>query len=130
MKKIKNSKKVNEKTISASVNPTTEKKNKKVKASESIEVKASSKKKLLKKVTEKQGASLVENVISKREVKWKYPADINTPLARKSWRQKARHEINKLQSELYTMVNKGSVEYKKKEAELKEKREAYLKAAV
>ena len=35
-------------------------------------------------------------VISQREVKWKYPEDINDPLDRKKWRGQQRSQLTKL----------------------------------
>lgn len=111
------------------ISSTSEKKDKAQEATKTVKVKDKAKKKILKKVSEKQGATLVEEVVSHREVKWLYPEDITTPLARKSWRQKARHEINKLKSELFDILDKGSAEYKAKEKELQAKEKAYLKSA-
>lgn len=124
-KKIK-TKKINSKVVASAENPVakTEKKTKEVSKKNSDKAK----KKILAKVTEKQGANLVEEVISHREVKYLYPENCTSTLQRKSWRQKARSEINKLKRELYDIVDKGSAEYKNKAAELASKEKMYLKA--
>ena len=40
-------------------------------------------------------------VISQREVKWKYPEDVNGPLERKAWRRVKRDAIKSLESKIF-----------------------------
>ncbi len=72
-------------------------------------------------------ASLVEEVISKREVKYIYPEDCQDTLSRKTFRQKVRHQLHKLELEMLRIENKNSKEYKAKEKEYREYRSQYVK---
>lgn len=72
-------------------------------------------------------ASLVEEVISKREVKYIYPEDCQDTLSRKTFRQKVRNQLHKLELEMLRIENKNSKEYKAKEKEYREYRSQYVK---
>lgn len=71
--------------------------------------------------------NLVEEVISKREVKYIYPADCQDTLSRKTFRQKIRNQLHKLELEMLRIENKNSQEYKAKEKEYREYRSQYVK---
>lgn len=65
-----------------------------------------------KEVTKQQNAAILEQVISTREVKYIYPEDVVDTLARKRWRQQTRHELHKLEREMYRIKDTNSKEYK------------------
>lgn len=72
-------------------------------------------------------ASLVEEVISKREVKYIYPEDCQDTLSRKTFRQKVRNQLHKLELEMLRIEDKNSKEYKAKAKEYKQYRSQYVK---
>lgn len=57
--------------------------------------------------------TLVEQVVSNREVKYIYPADVNDTLSRKSWRQKVRNKLHKLEMAMYRIKDQNSKEFAK-----------------
>lgn len=61
--------------------------------------------------------NLMEEVVSKREVKYIYPADVTDTLARKKWRQQVRNEIKKLKLAMAEIEDRNSKEFKKREKE-------------
>lgn len=105
--------------------PKAEKKGKKASKTKASNSPAKAKaKKETKKAAE---ASLVEEVISKREVKYIYPEDCQDTLSRKTFRQKVRNQLHKLELEMLRIENKNSKEYKAKEKEYREYRSQYVK---
>ena len=105
--------------------PKAEKKEKKASKTKASNSPAKAKaKKETKKAAE---ASLVEEVISKREVKYIYPEDCQDTLSRKTFRQKVRNQLHKLELEMLRIENKNSKEYKAKEKEYREYRSQYVK---
>ena len=105
--------------------PKAEKKKKKASKTKASNSPAKAKaKKETKKAAE---ASLVEEVISKREVKYIYPEDCQDTLSRKTFRQKVRNQLHKLELEMLRIENKNSKEYKAKEKEYREYRSQYVK---
>lgn len=51
---------------------------------------------------DKNAKSAKQEVISMREVKYKYPEDIaKDPMAKKSWRQRTRNKIESLESKIF-----------------------------
>lgn len=75
--------------------------------------KASTKKeKVVKEVAKQQKPNIIEQVISKREVKYIYPDDITDTLSRKKWRQQTRNELRKLEREMLRIQDHNSKEYK------------------
>lgn len=85
------------------------------------------KKELVKSVASKQKPALVEEVVSHREVKWKYPEDCTDTLSRKSWRQKRRAELRKLERTMLRIEDQTSKEFAKAKKAFEEKRHEYLK---
>lgn len=71
--------------------------------------------KVVKKAKKQSVNNLMEDVVSKREVKYIYPADCLDTLARKKWRQGVRNELRKLELSLRRIEDKNSKEYKAKE---------------
>lgn len=80
------------------------------------------------KTAKKQAANnLMEEVISKREVKYKYPDDITGTLQRKKWRQSVRAELRKLETAMLRIEDKNSKEFKKAEKEFIAAQKKYMK---
>ena len=75
----------------------------------------------------KSETKLLEQVISTREVKYKYPEDCQDTLSRKKFRQKVRNKLRQLELQLHKIENKESKEYIEKNKEYKEFRNRYVK---
>lgn len=71
------------------------------------------KSKVAKEVTPVTNTALMEQVVSKREIKYIYPDDCIDTLARKQFRQKVRNKIHKMENQLFKMSDKTSKEYLK-----------------
>lgn len=84
------------------------------------------KSKVAKEVTPVTNTALMEQVVSKREIKYIYPEDCIDTLARKQFRQKVRNKIHKMENQLFKMSDKTSKGYLKISKELK----AYYSANV
>lgn len=56
----------------------------------------SKKEQVVKETEERQKASIMEKVISHRDVKYIYPDDVQDTLARKKWRQATRNKLREL----------------------------------
>lgn len=70
------------------------------------------KKEVTQEVAAQQNVSIVEEVISAREVKYIYPDDVTDTLARKKWRQQTRNKLHQLEREMYRITDQNSKEYK------------------
>ena len=97
-----------------------EKKTKKVKSSKEENPKKEKKakevvlkKKLTQEVADQQKVNIMEEVIAHRQVKYKYPEDVVDTLARKTWRQKTRNELHRLELALSRIKDQNSKEWKK-----------------
>lgn len=90
------------------------------------------KKKVLvaKEITPVNNAALMEQVISKREIKYAYPEDCLDTLARKQFRQKVRNKIRSMENQLFKMVDKECRDYKRLSKKLKEYQNANVKPNV
>lgn len=75
--------------------------------------KAKKKAKVVKEVAAQQKESILEEVVSKREVKYIYPEDVKDTLSRKTWRQKTRNELHRLELAVSRIKDTNSKEYKK-----------------
>lgn len=75
------------------------------------------KEKVVTKVKAQATANLVEEVISKREVKYIYPDDITDTLSRKKFRQEVRNQLKKLELVKHRIEDKTSKEFLKAEKE-------------
>lgn len=71
------------------------------------------KKKLTQEVADQQKVNIMEEVIAHRQVKYKYPEDVVDTLARKTWRQKTRNELHRLELALSRIKDQNSKEWKK-----------------
>lgn len=117
--------------------PTTSKvkKTKKEVALAAPEVKADKKKKKTAKdkavedTANQQKPSIIEEVISHRDVKYIYPEDVTDTLTRKSWRQKVRAKLRQLERDMFRITDQNSKEYKKAKKAYEEYRAEVLKPA-
>ena len=82
------------------------------KTPKTVELPAVKKESTIQEVTKQQAASIAEKVISTRDVKYLYPADIKDQLARKKWRQAVRNKYHALEREVFKFQDKNSKEYK------------------
>ena len=92
--------------------------------------KKSKKDKLISKTQEKVEANLVEEVVTKREVKYIYPADCEDTLSRKKVRQQVRNKIHQLELAMLRIENQDSKEYKKAKKEYLEYKNQFVKESV
>ena len=84
----------------------------KKKTSKAVKLPAAKKEATIQEVTKQQEASIAEKVVSTRDVKYLYPADIHDQLARKKWRQAVRNKYHALERECYKFQDQNSKEYK------------------
>ena len=84
----------------------------KKKTSKAVKLPAAQKEATIQEVTKQQEASIAEKVVSTRDVKYLYPADIQDQLARKKWRQAVRNKYHALERECYKFQDQNSKEYK------------------
>lgn len=87
------------------------------------------KEKVVKKVKKQAEVNLMEEVITKREVKYIYPADCIDTLSRKKHRQQVRNQLNRLELEMLRIEDKQSKEFKAKEKEYLKFKKANVKSA-
>ena len=85
------------------------------------------KKKLTKEVADQQKVNIMEEVIAHRQVKYKYPEDVVDTLARKTWRQKTRNELHRLELALSRIKDQNSKEWKKANKEYESFKDQVLK---
>lgn len=83
----------------------------KKKTSKAVKLPAAKKEATIQEVTKQQEASIAEKVVSTRDVKYLYPADIQDQLARKKWRQAVRNKYHALERECYKFQDQNSKEY-------------------
>lgn len=104
-----------------------EKKSKEVKAQKKEDKTSKKSEKVLKEVKAQNEINLVEEVISKREVKYKYPEDCIDTLSRKKYRQQVRNKLHQLELEMYRIQDKQSKEFKRKSKEYESYKKEVLK---
>lgn len=93
-------------------------------------VKKTKKEKLVDKTKKKVEANLVEEVVTKREVKYIYPADCEDTLSRKKFRQQVRNKIHQLELAMLRIENQDSKEFKKAKKEYLEYKNKFVKESV
>lgn len=93
-------------------------------------VKKTKKEKLVDKTKKKVEANLVEEVVTKREVKYIYPADCEDTLSRKKFRQQVRNKIHQLELAMLRIENQDSKEFKKAKKEYLEYKNQFVKESV
>lgn len=89
--------------------------------------KSSKKEETIKEVKQQQSPSIIEQVISNREVKYIYPEDITDTLARKKWRQQTRNELHRLEREMFRIKDQNSKEFKDAAKKYKDFKKKVLK---
>lgn len=99
-------------------------------AAEEKKKKKSKKDKLVAKAQKKVEANLVEEVVTKREVKYIYPADCEDTLSRKKFRQQVRNKIHQLELAMLRIENQDSKEFKKAKKEYLEYKNQFVKESV
>lgn len=87
------------------------------KALEPKKTEVNKKEKVVKKIKKQAEVNLVEEVISRKEVKYIYPEDCKDVLSRKKFRQQVRNKLHQLELQMYRIQDKQSTEFKKKEKE-------------
>lgn len=92
--------------------------------------KKSKKDKLVAKAQKKVEANLIEEVVTKREVKYIYPADCEDTLSRKKFRQQVRNKIHQLELAMLRIENQDSKEFKKAKKEYLEYKNQFVKESV
>lgn len=92
--------------------------------------KKSKKDKLVAKAQKKVEANLVEEVVTKREVKYIYPADCEDTISRKKFRQQVRNKIHQLELAMLRIENQDSKEFKKAKKEYLEYKNQFVKESV
>lgn len=88
------------------------------------------KEKLVKKTKKKVEANLVEEVVTKREVKYIYPADCEDTLSRKKFRQTVRNKIHQLELAMLRIEDQDSKKFKKAKEEYLEYKNQFVKESV
>lgn len=92
--------------------------------------KKSKKDKIVAKAQKKVEANLVEEVVTKREVKYIYPADCEDTISRKKFRQQVRNKIHQLELAMLRIENQDSKEFKKAKKEYLEYKNQFVKESV
>ena len=85
------------------------------------------KEKVVAKVKKQAEVNLIQEVITKREVKYIYPEGCDNTLDRKKHRQSVRNTLHRLELEMHRIEDKPSKEFKAKEKEYKAFRAKNLK---
>lgn len=93
-------------------------------------VEKTQKEKLVDKTKKKVEANLVEEVVTKREVKYIYPADCEDTLSRKKFRQTVRNKIHQLELTMLRIEDQDSKEFKKAKKEYLEYKNQFVKESV
>lgn len=99
-------------------------------AAKEKKVKKTQKEKLVDKTKKKVEANLVEEVVTKREVKYIYPADCEDTLSRKKFRQTVRNKIHQLELAMLRIEDQDSKEFKKAKEEYLEYKNQFVKKSV
>lgn len=93
-------------------------------------VKKTKKEKLVDKTKKKVEANIVEEVVTKREVKYIYPEDCEDTLSRKKFRQQVRNKIHQLELAMLRIKDQESKEFKKAKKEYLEYKSQFVKESV
>lgn len=99
-------------------------------AAKEKKVKKTQKEKLVDKTKKKVEANLVEEVVTRREVKYIYPADCEDTLSRKKFRQTVRNKIHQLELAMLRIEDQDSKEFKKARKEYLEYKNQFVKESV
>lgn len=99
-------------------------------AAKEKKVKKTQKEKLVDKTKKKVEANLVEEVVTKREVKYIYPSDCEDTLSRKKFRQTVRNKIHQLELAMLRIEDQDSKKFKKAKKEYLEYKNQFVKESV
>lgn len=110
--------------------PKGKKKDKAQKTEGKKDKKKSKEEKLIKKAKKSAEANLIEEVVTKREVKYIYPADCEDTLSRKKFRQQVRNKLHQLELVMLRIDDQNSKEFKKAKKEYEAYKQEYVKEAV
>ena len=99
-------------------------------AAKEKKVKKTKKEKLVDKTKKKVEANLVEEVVTKREVKYIYPADCEDTLSRKKFRQQVRNKLHQLELTMLRIDDKNSKEFEKARKEYETYKQEFVKVSV
>lgn len=102
---------------------------KKEKAKET-KVKKTKKEKWVDKAKKKAEANLIEEVVTKREVKYIYPDGCEDTLSRKKFRQTVRNKIHQLELAMHRIEDQESNEFKKAKKEYLNYKNQYVKESI
>lgn len=103
---------------------------KKEETPEAAKEKKVKKEKLVDKTKKKVEANLVEEVVTKREVKYIYPEDCEDTLSRKKFRQTVRNKIHQLELAMLRIEDQNSKEFKKAKKEYLEYKNQFVKESI
>ena len=106
---------------------TSAKKSSKKNTAKVVETPDAKKENTIKEVAKQQKASIAEKVISTRDVKYLYPANVVDQLARKKWRQETRNKYRALEREVHKFKDQNSKEAKAAIKEFEEFKKKVLK---
>lgn len=93
-------------------------------------VKKTKKEKLVDKAKKKAEANLIEEVVTKREVKYIYPDGCEDTLSRKKFRQTVRNKIHQLELAMHRIEDQESQEFKKAKKEYLNYKNQYVKESI
>lgn len=99
-------------------------------AAKEKKVKKTQKEKLVDKTKKKAEANLIEEVVTKREVKYIYPEDCEDTPSRKKFRQTVRNKIHQLELAMLRIEDQNSKEFKKAKKEYLEYKNQFVKESV
>lgn len=99
-------------------------------AAKEKKVKKTQKEKLVNKTKKKVEANLIEEVVTKREVKYIYPADCEDSLSRKKFRQTVRNKIHQLELAMLRIDDQDSKEFKEAKKKYLEYKNQFVKESV
>lgn len=99
-------------------------------AAKEKKVKKTQKEKLVNKTKKKVEANLIEEVVTKREVKYIYPADCEDTLSRKKFRQTVRNKIHQLELAMLRIDDQDSKEFKEAKKKYLEYKNQFVKESV
>lgn len=99
-------------------------------AAKEKKVKKTQKEKLVNKTKKEVEANLIEEVVTKREVKYIYPAGCEDTLSRKKFRQTVRNKIHQLELAMLRIDDQGSKEFKEAKKKYLEYKNQFVKESV
>lgn len=99
-------------------------------AAKEKKVNKTQKEKLVDKTEKKVEANLIEEVVTKREVKYIYPADCKDTLSRKKFRQTVRNKTHQLLLAMLRIEDSNSKEFEKAKEEYFKYKNQFVKESV